>query len=293
MKKLPYYRTIRTLKEFLTIAPNEIVQTKNYDLFETLDGNRGKENGYDEKRVRILVEKMTNGTFYQEMSVIMVNLSGISIDGRNRIEACRRTNSYVIFRVLFGEIYNTKDKLKLLVVVATYNATNPIWTAKELFDCAVIIKNPLAILLSELRAEFIANNIRLSEGDISVNQMMTLVARNKFKTHSTKTSLDAYLNADYLKYAKTSQFKDEFGFVCEIIGYFKDSPIDACRVLEQLLFLMWDDDKFNKNNFLLNLRIKGFKIDLDGTNGKGKGRLIRHKILELSKLRVKVLTPVI
>jgi len=281
MKTLPLvvYRMIKTPKEFKGLKSNEIVQTFKYDLFNAIFANRGKELGFDEKRVQNLVKLILSGEYFSEMSIVLVNKNGVTLDGANRIEAHRRTNTPVLFRVLTDDAYNgtITDNLK---IVARYNDFNPMWTANEQFKTAFQAGSVLAKLLASHRADIIGASMKLAENDISVNLMMTLVEKNKKKCHSRKRSFIEYFNEEYLKYAQTAEFVEEFEFVAKIIEYFKDSPFDAARILEQLLFVMWDDSKFNKNKFFHNLLKKGFVIpDLDSKN---KGKMIRAKILELA-----------
>jgi len=274
MKKTQNYKTVYSLTGR---KANEIYQTKKYNLFKAVKGNRGEEKGYEEKRVKELVRLIESDAYYHDLSIIVVNKNGVGIDGMNRVEALRRTGNYVIFRVVVNPEY--QNEKNLLPIIARINGYNPMWSAKQQFLAALVTGNKLAHLLSYLRADVVANSVKLAENDISVNQMMTLVERNKNKTHSRKRLLSEYDNEAYLTYAQTDQFEEEFKFACKVIEYFKDSTIDACRILEQLLFLMWTTN-FNKNLFYYNLLKKGFKIPVV------KGNLIRAKIVELSEVKV-------
>jgi hypothetical protein len=278
MKTLPLsqYRMVNSLKG---LKPSEIVQTLKYEMFTALFANRGKEKGFDEKRVQRLVALIESGEYYHEMSIVIVNKKGVSIDGANRIEAHRRTGTPVLFRVLTSAMYNGTIT-QSLKIVTVYNDNNPTWTANEQFNTAYQTGSVLAQLLASLRADIIGQSIKLNEKDISVNLMMTLVERNKKKTHSRKRIYSEYFNEDFLKYAQTSEFLNEFIFVAKIIEYFKDSAFDVARILEQLLFVLWDDSKFNCDKFFRNLLKKGFVIE--NLDNKQKGKFIRAKILELA-----------
>ena len=275
------YRIIRTSKQLKGLKPSEILQTTNYTIFKPLFANRGKVNGFEEKRVLNLMKLIMDNTYYHEMSIVLINKDGVSIDGANRIEAHRRTKTPVLFRVLTNEIYNGSVR-NSLNIVTVFNGFNPIWTAKQQFETAYQVGSKLAQLLSSIRADFVGQSIKLAEGDIRVNLMMTLVERNKKKTHSRKRGFLEFFNSDYLKYAQTDEFLNEFKFVCKVIEYFKDSPFDAARILKQLLFVMWDDNKFNSNKFFRNLVKRGFIVDV--TESREKGKLIRAKIIELAGL---------
>lgn len=276
MIDLSDYRNVNSIRG---LKPSEIVRTTKYGIFKTLFANRGKAKGFDEKRVQNLVKLIENGTYYHEMSVVIVNKNGVSIDGANRIEAHRRTETPVLFRVLTNKLYNGTVR-NTLNIVTVYNGFNPTWTAKEQFTTAFQIGSKLAQLLASHRADYVGQSVKLTENDIRVNLMMTLVERNKKKTHSRKRGFIEYFNDDFLKYAETDEFVTEFNFVAKIIEYFKDSPFDAARILEQLLFVMWDDSKFNPDKFFKALLKKGFVVNI--TDGRQKGKLIRAKILELA-----------
>jgi hypothetical protein len=273
------YRMVNSLKGLKGLKSSEIAQTTNYSMFAPIFANRGKEKGYDEKRVQALVKLIESGEYFYDMSVVMVDKSGVTIDGANRIEAHRRTKTPVLFRVLADAMYNG-TVIETLKVVTTFNGFNPTWSAKEQFDTALQAGSVLAKRLSSLRADFVGDSVKVSENDITVNLMMTLVEKDKKKAHSRKRNFREYFNDEFLKYSLTNEFAEEFVFVCKVIEYFKDSAFDAARILEQLLFVMWDDNKFNRNKFYHNLLKKNFVITNMDSNQKGK--LIRAKILELS-----------
>jgi len=270
----------RTVDSIIGLKSNQIYKTKNYDMFATLVGNRGEKLGFEEKRVLKLVALMTSKEYFEEMSIVMINKNCISLDGNNRIEAARRMNMYILFRVLTANIYNGTGS-EILSIVSKYNACNPTWSAIQQFKTAIHDGCKLAILLDKLRSNISSELVNFSEADLSVNQMMTLVERNKAKTHSRKRNFSEYYNEDYLKYAKTESFVEEFYFVCKVIVYFKDGALSSHTngILKQLLLVMWDDSKFNKDVFLRNLKRKGFTV------GNTKSSTFNSKVIELGVVR--------
>lgn len=248
------YQTANTINRSLQCDRN--YKTNNYNIAKTLVGNRGSELGYDEKRVRQLVRMILSGLFLFEMSVVQINSHGISLDGNNRIEAARRTGTYFLFRVLTSAIYNQTEPEKVLSVINRFNNYNPTSSANEQYKSALIVNSPLAQRLSDLRALK-----GLSHKDITINQMMTIVERNKQKTHSRKRGYDDYFDEEYTAYAMTPQFENEFDLACKVIEYFRGTTIQANTVLKQVLFMMWDDNKFDINRFSTAL-LKG-KLVLD------------------------------
>ena len=270
------YRPVNSLRG---INPNEICMTKNYNLFKPLFGNRGKENGFDEKRVQTLVNMIIAGTFIFDLSIIMVNKKGICIDGVNRIEALKRTNNYVIFRVVANLAVNGTES-NTLNIVSEVNDYDTRWKPTEVYNTAFMTGKPLAELIDIMRADVISHNEKLSAKDLKTNLMMTLLERNKNKTHSLKRKLKEYDNEEYLAYAKTEQFRKELEYICKVIAYFKDSRFEANRIVEQLLFIMWSVENFDKDLFFRNLLKHGFDIPIVKSN------VIRAKIAELATVNV-------
>jgi len=274
------YRTVSSLKG---LKSNENCKTKNYDMFTTLVGNRGEDKGYEEKRVQKLVALILSGNYFEAMSIILVNKSGISLDGNNRIEAARRTNTYVIFCVMTEAKYNGSTT-EVLKVVTKYNDCNPTWSAIQQYKTALKEGSILAKKLEDLRAAFAASsNGTFLATDITVSQMMTVVERSTAKTHSLKRNFSEYFNDDFTKYALTSQFANEFNFVCRVIQYFKVGALstNTNAILKQVLYVMWSDSKFNMDIFEKNLRhkSKGFNI-IDA-----KANTIKAKVIELGVVR--------
>lgn len=274
------YRTVSSLKR---LKSNENCKTKNYDMFTTLVGNRGEDKGYEEKRVIKLVALILSGNYFEAMSIILVNKSGISLDGNNRIEAARRTKTYVIFCVMTEDKYNgsTTDVLK---VVTKYNDCNPTWNAIQQYKTALKEGSVLAKKLEDLRAAFVAgSNGTFVANDITVSQMMTVVERNTAKTHSTKRNFSEYFNEDFTKYAQTSQFEKEFNFVCRTIQYFKVGALSANgnTILKQVLYILWTDSMFNMSIFEKNLHMKSKGFNIADT----KSSTIKAKVIELGVVR--------
>lgn len=274
------YRTVSSLNG---LKSNEILKTKKYSIFATLVGNRGEKQGYEEKRVQKLVALIKSGNYFEAMSIILVNRKGIALDGNNRIEAARRTNTYVLFCVMTEAKYNG-SKSETISVVTQFNACNPTWTAVQQYKTALEEGCELAHIIEDLRADFVAgSNGTFKTTDITVSQMMTVVERSSIKTHSLKRNFSEYYNQDYLTYAKTSQFKKEFDFVCRIIQYFKVGALstNTNAILKQVLYVMWTDNKFNMDIFEKNLRhkSKGFHIT------EAKSNIIKAKVIELGVVR--------
>jgi hypothetical protein len=274
------YKTVELMKQFKQLNSAEVQRTKLYDFFKPIEGNRGRTQKFDEKRVRNIVKIIESGNYYEEMSLVIVNKKGTIIDGVHRVEALRRKDMYVYFRMLTSDRYNPKNPADLMLVVSTINTYNPAWTAKEMFETALLLGNKLATLLDDLRCGLVTSNeLPLVEGDIRINTMMVLVKRDPKQTHGRRVNFgDYYCEDKYLEYAQSPEFVAEFKYVCKIIAFCKSTEFDAARILEQLLNVMWTDANFNRDIFYANIIVNGFKIAESATN---RAKAIRNKILEL------------
>lgn len=274
------YKLVTTIAEFNSLKSNEIACTKNFKLFNHILGNRGKETGFDEKNVKGLTKIIDSGTYYHELSVITVNKKRTAIDGNNRIITHTRKGLFIFFRVMTADLYNPKDQSKLMIIVANINGYNPSWSAKTMFETAYYLGSGLAHRLADLRSEVCANIPCLSEGDITVNQMMNWIKRDKNHPKASKTNFSEYYEKEeYLNYALTPEFAEEFAYICNVIAYFKNTPFDPARILEQLLSLMWGNDDFNRGKFYTTLLAKKRFVIAD-VDSKKRAKAIREKILE-------------
>lgn len=272
-------KLVRTLT---SVKPFVVYQTKNHNLFHIMHFNRGEDKGIDENRVRDLMRTMIQGEFHFELSPIIVNKRGEIIDGNSRFVAMKRIGLPVYFRVVFEDKYNGEDG-QTAIIMAQYNKANSTWGAKQQFRTAIKCGNPLAILLADYRAGAVAKLCGLKESEISPNLLMTMLARNPKKTHSTKRNFTEYYNPMFYEYAKTEQFKKEFAYICNVMAILKESSVDTNRVIEQVLALMWGNDEFNAPRFLYNLQYLDFNL-----SGKLTGKIIREKIMEIADTDYKV-----
>lgn len=268
------------MKQFKNLNSAEVQRTKLWDFFKPIEGNRGKTQKYDEKRVRNIIKIIESGNYYEELSIVIVNKKGIIIDGVHRVEALRRLKMFVYFRMLTSDLYNPKDPSDLMLVVSTINTYNPAWTAKEMFETALLLGNKLATLLDDLRCDVVTSNeFPLVEGDIRINTMMVLVKRDPKQTHGRRVNFgDYYCDDKYLQYAQSPEFADEFKYVCKIIAFCKSTEYDSVRILEQLLNVMWTEPNFNRDVFHANIVTNGFKLSESVSN---RAKAIRNKILDL------------
>ncbi len=282
MNNLDDYREVNTLKG---CKSNEIVKITNYKLIKTMPYNRGQIVGFDEKRVKGLIQIYESGRYYDEMSVIIVNKSGYPLNGNNRVEMAKRLGIPLLVRVLTAPIYN-ENLEKLIEIITVYNSKNPAWSAREQFRTALLMENKLALQLDTLWSRIIANNPRLSVNSITKNQMIVMLKRNPAMTKATKVDYADFNNSDLWEYAKSEEFEEELKYISNIVSYFKDSPIQANGVLIQLFKFMWSNyPKFNKERFWKNLLDYGFVLDNTLTNNKGKkvqmSKKINQRIIEL------------
>lgn len=284
MKKLEIsaslYKTVEFIKQMRNLNSAEVQRTKLYDFFKPIEGNRGRTQQFDERRVKNLLKIIDSGNYYEELSLVIVNKKGTIIDGVHRVEALRRRDMFVYFRMLTSDRYNPKNPADLMLVVSTINTYNPAWTAKEMFETALLLGNKLATLLDDLRCGIVTSNkFPLVEGDIRINTMMVLVKHDPKQTHGRRVNFgDYYCDDKYLEYAQTPEFAEEFEYVCKIIAFCKSTEYDSVRILEQLLNVMWTDTNFNRDIFHANIVANGFKLPESISN---RAKAIRNKIVEL------------
>jgi len=122
----------------------EIKETRNYDLFKTMKGNRA----LNKKHVERLVEEMQKG-FVASSAVISVNSNMEIIDGQHRFEA---------LKILQKPIFYITDKLHNYKAVIATNNSRMKWTDWDYLNTYTQLENKERYKAYHKLKEFVDNN---------------------------------------------------------------------------------------------------------------------------------------
>lgn len=131
----------------------KIKQTKNYDLFKTIEGNRGVIT----QHIKKLVNTLSNDDLTGYMPIV-VNEKMEVIDGQHRLEALKQLNLPVNYIVIAGTD---------LATVQMLNSSAKSWSLNDYVDSYIKCGNSNYKILSEFKNRW---NLPLS---ISVSLLMT------------------------------------------------------------------------------------------------------------------------
>lgn len=126
------------------------------DKFEILEYNRGREKGYNKRRVNGLKAKILSGDFFWDMSTIKVIFRYKKlwiIDGANRVTAVRELilegklpeNFSIPFTEVRSPLLDKMNKKDLTSLIADLNDYDPRWTEDEHISAAIACNFPTAL----------------------------------------------------------------------------------------------------------------------------------------------------
>lgn len=129
-----------------------IYQTFDYEKFKVLAENRGQKEtkGIKERKMLTLQHMVDSGRWIHEISRVRVNEDFSVIDGAHTLELCRRNNLPVLYEVTDDPHFNEVTRREMIGNVYSINSVTTSWTSQELFEAAVQVKAPLALLMKEI-----------------------------------------------------------------------------------------------------------------------------------------------
>lgn len=293
--KLAYLKIIfdnyQGVNSLVNLVVGTIYRTKNYGMLKHLQFNRGTKVGYDEQTVVKFVEMYLQGYFIPEMSIVSINLDGISVDGNNRIEACKRLGIDVLFHICADAKINTKNQLKLTNILTIYNSYDPSWSRIEQQKCAESHNSPLALRLKALRDNLINNSKYLNERNLKTNLLMLLLDKFNLTSRMSKNIFEMFCNEVFFEYSNSEEYLETVRYICDVISALEKtkilfkSLIDTSKVVDQVIKIMRTEYTFNKQQFLLNVLHEGFLVsNIKVSTVRTKIRDLSAKVIEYDQI---------
>lgn len=223
------------------------IHSMNYsttvDNFKIIGYNRGKETGYDENRVKGLMELMTTEDFIWLLSTIKVIYRKkskllIVLDGANRITAVRfliengvlPANFEIPFTLIEDKFFdNTTDK-ELIDFISIINEYDPRWKEAEHFDAAsaskLLTATMFGIYVSKFKAERenlkYEKDFRVRNVPLKLNVLLSLATKKPIAHGVSSLKYKDFRDDNIGNYMKSDEFKNDFESLIKFLKIVKE-----------------------------------------------------------------------
>lgn len=200
------------------LKPGRIYSTLNYHLFKSLEGNRGRVDGKIQSKVNSFKKLIENGSFFTNVHNVIVNLSGVMIDGHHREEALAQSGRYVNFYVTAERRFNEGTLSQISNAVSELNSVNSRWSSLEPFKSAFINEEPCASSLDKIREEF-CSKLGVKRTSLTPSRILSLV--RCFSDGFTQKTFkrEDYCDTAKVKIIESDEFRSILNSVCEIMMF--------------------------------------------------------------------------
>jgi len=286
MKKVKnYYKSVSDIKE---AKVGKIHSTTNYSMFNTLKFNRGQDNGIDHLRIAKFEKMIEKNEFFFSWINVVVNLSGIILDGHHRFMVLKALRMPINFVIAPEPELNVDDEIKLLAAISRLNAVDSKWNAKAHFDTALKSGLPVAIAIAELKAGLGAK-YAIDKRPLREARIFALITANEKTLEGKLVTVEDYDNENVLELMSSDKFRKEFDFVCKVMEEVKkwnDEFKDTAKVNEGFMIraimpFVWDN-MLNMDKFLAEIKKVKFANVANTKNGcKVYVQKIQKRILNI------------
>jgi len=265
-----YYKSIDNLVDGKV---DKIYSTTNYDMFKTLDYNRGEDKGIDTARLAKFKAIVEAGKFFFSWINVVINQAGIIIDGHHRFTMLKFLGLPVNFIITPEPEFNSTVMVELLGAIARLNAIDSKWNGTAHFNAAVKCGVQLAIEIKKVKVE-LDEEFGIDGKQITGGRIFTLLTENKKGLQSKLVSVEQYDNDLLIEVLNSAKFKAEIRFVYEIMSeakkwnvlYKKTAKITGFKVIAAAMPKIWDNE-MNMKKFLAAVKKYRFQDVADSWEG--------------------------
>ena len=211
--------------------------------FQILSNNRGRETGYDKKRVNGLMELLLSNLFMWLLSTIKViyrkqTKSLIVLDGANRITAVKKlielgklpVDYHIPFTIVDDPVLNKMSNKDLIDFMSVINEYDPRWKESEHYNAAISSKLETALMFEKYVTLYKAESERLKYivGDKTItptlkyNILLAMATKKSIESGKTKVTYKDFRNDNIAQYMRTDDFDNYFNSLVEFIDIAKE-----------------------------------------------------------------------
>jgi hypothetical protein len=211
--------------------------------FQILSNNRGRETGYDKKRVNGIIELLLSSLFLWLLSTIKVlyrpqTKSLIVLDGANRITAVKKliemgklpANYQIPFTVVNDPVLNKMSNKDLIDFMSVINEYDPRWKESEHYSAAISSKLETALMFEKYLTIYnsMRENLRYDvdgkpiKPELKYNVLLAMATKKPIESGRTKVRYRDFRNDQIAQYMRTNDFENDFNSLIEFIDIAKE-----------------------------------------------------------------------
>ena len=207
-----------------------------------------------------------NNLFFFSWINVVVNLSGLILDGHHRFAILKHFGLPINFVLAPEPELNVSDKIQLMGAISRLNAVDSKWNAKAHFDVALKSGLPLAIAIAELKAG-LSNKYDIDNRVLREGRNYALITQDRKGLESRLVTVEEYAKDNVRELMSNDTFKKEFDFVCKIMEEIKAWNViykDTAKINEFFMIraampLVWDNN-LNMDMFLAEIKKVKFSL---------------------------------
>jgi hypothetical protein len=268
-QKIVISPTLKTGERVQVYSSNYMVNPKEIHIVEN---QRGKENGFDQKRVDNIKAKLIAGIFIWDMSTVKViykrnggkRLQLICIDGAHRtIAVIQLIDEKLLpadYKIPFTIIRNKKleglSKKNLMSFIADMNNYDPRWKESEHFGAANSVGYSTALAIEtilndyhENQIEFLNSNGRAIKIALKKNVILSLAIRNFI---DRRVNYNDFKDDNVGSYMNSTMFNNDLNSLLGLIECVKEwnnVGVVTAKVIKCVLKKIYNTDSVTTVNF--------------------------------------------
>lgn len=201
----------------------QIFVTENYKQFTPLYFNRAKKEGFDKKRVKGIINKMTAGIWVNHFGLVYVNKDFTIVDGNNTFAARSKQGEPIYYVILTDDLVNPKCKTKrerdaeLAKQVSKLNDVDQSWSGQEHFDVARHFGLPLAKMIDKV-IRTLSFETGLKDSNFLFKHIYGIIFNDSgYMSGKGKITVSDYDNSQAVIDAQSTQCKTALSFYGNLI----------------------------------------------------------------------------
>jgi len=256
--------------------------TLNFDMFTTLEYNRGEDLGIDNNRLSKFRKLYKCDDYFSDELHLFVNRAMEVIDGHHKLALHKWLLTQGIelpinFTILTQAEYNEGTLLQKIGAIARRNSITSKWDNKAHFNVAFKLKVPLAIAIQNIKAEY-CTKYNADSRMITPSRIFALLKSNKYWLNSGLVSVEDYDDESLIEIMHSDKFKKEFEFMIKMINnitewnkvYLATSKIIPFNMIRAIMPMIWDN-MLNMDKFMDYVDSKEFHLRFKGVSNTVHG----------------------
>ncbi len=243
--------------------------TLNFDMFKTLQYNRGEDSGIDNNRLSRFKKLWDNEEYFKDELHVFINMYMEVIDGHHKLKLHKWLQSVGIelpinFTMLTQREYNEGTVIQKMGAIARRNSLTSKWDSKAHFNVAIKLNVRLAIEIQNLKADYMVR-FKTDGRMITPSRIYALLTHDNKRLNSDLVTVEDYDKEELIDVMSTDRFIKEFEFVCNVLNelaswnkdYEETAKMTSFHMIRAIMPMVWDN-MLNMDRFLEEIKRKRF-----------------------------------